>query len=105
MEGCKERIRQYLEKNNIRECAFYGRSQITDVYISWFREWNIKILYIVENYTKHSQWEGIPLVKRDNINLLICRNMIICDLNDEAVKKKLRNFGYKGTILSYKQLI
>lgn len=105
MEGNRERIRQFLEKNNIRECALYGRSQITDVYISWFKKWKINILYIVENYTKHSRWEGIPLVRRDDINLLICRNMIICDVNDEAVERKLRNFGYKGTILSYKQLI
>ena len=105
LEDSKERIRKYLEDNHIKECAFYGKTQIAYVYLSWFKKWNIKILYVVENHSKVSEWEGIPLVQRNDINLLISRNMIICDANDEAVKKKLRNFGYKGTIISYKQLI
>lgn len=104
MEDGKEKIRKRLISENISLCAFYGRTQITYVFLRWFREWDIQIEYVVENYSVASTWEGVSLIKRDDPEMLNCQNMIICDVNVEAVKKKLARLDYKGNILSYNDL-
>lgn len=101
----KEKIKSFLNKNGITDCALYGKTQITDVFVVWFREWNIDIEFIVENWGKSPRYEEIPLIKRNDLRLLNCSNMIICDTNDSAVKKKLIRLGFEGTALSYSELI
>ena len=105
IEDGKEKIRAYLEELGIRSCAFYGRTQITYVFLPWFRSWGIHIEYVVENYSVKSVWEGIPFIKRSDSKLLDSRNMIICDINYEAIKRRLAALGYTGTVLSYNDLI
>ena len=94
-----------MNKNGITDCALYGKTQITDVFVVWFREWNIDIEFIVENWGKSPRYEEIPLIKRNDLRLLNCSNMIICDTNDSAVKKKLIRPGFKGIVLSNSELI
>lgn len=105
IENGKEKILNSLVKEEIKSCAFYGRTQITYVLFTWFRSWNIEIKFVIENYSSISEWEGIHMIKRDDISSLDVENIIICDLNDVAVKEKLRNAGFNGKIISYKELI
>lgn len=105
VEDGKEKIRIRLENDGISSCALYGWTQITDVFIPWFRTWKIQIEYVVENYNVSSTRNDISLIKRDDINLLKCRNMIVCDADVVAVKEKLARLGYEGTVLSYKDLV
>ena len=101
----KERIKSFLHTKGISRCAIYGKTQITDVFVIWFKEWGIDIEYIVENWVKNPTYKEIPLIKRDDRSLVNCENMIICDANDEEVKEKLIRLGFDGVALSYNDLI
>lgn len=101
----KEKVRILLESRHISVCALYGKTQVAMVLVRWLRNWGITIKYIVEDFSTVSVWDNIPLVKRSDLNLLNCENMIICDANDKAVREKLIRLGYKGTILSFNELL
>lgn len=105
IEDGKEKIRAYLVGLDIRSCALYGRTQITYVFLPWFRSWGIHIEYVVENYSVNPVWEGVPFIKRNDLSLLDSRNMIICDIRYEAIEKRLAALGYTGTVINYSELI
>lgn len=72
------------------------------------KEWKIEINYIVENMLNAGEtpaYQGIPVIGRGDMELKNCRTMIICDVRDDAVKKKLVRIGFEGITFSYNDFL
>lgn len=84
-----EHLRDSIINNNFGSVAFYGRTELCDMFLSLFEKWGICVDYIVEQ-SKETKYKGIPLVKRTSEKYPDTQLMIITDVISNArIKKKL----------------
>lgn len=100
----KNLIYNWVANCNIQHVSFYGLSEISKLFVTWFKEWNVTIDYIVEESAK-KEYEGITLIKRSKNIFPETDAMIITDLNKEPVQKKLIRLEYAGFVTDYEKLL
>ena len=82
--------RAFFKKNGFEYCAFYGLNEISKMYMTLFKEWGIKIDYVIEE-TRAKQWGDVPCIKRSSLNYPSTQIMIIADLMEtEKIRQKLK---------------
>lgn len=105
MQNGQEEIEKFLKDHHITECAFYGRTQVTDVFVKWFREWGIQISAIIENLNKQYDYGNIRMVRKDSDTITDFSIIIICELCGELPEYHLREIGFEGKVYGLEEMM
>lgn len=74
-----EHIHDFMNINNFGSCAFYGLTELSDMFLVLFEKWEIRVDYIIEQ-SNNEKYKGIPLVKRTALRYPDTQLLIIADI-------------------------
>lgn len=102
-----QKIKDYLGINNIEQIYIYGLSELAGFAYKMAKDNNIKIGGVIDKYTPKTMWEDLKVYKPtkellDDINGCI---WISLQNKEEYIIEELRREGYKGLIMSIKDIL
>ena len=83
-------LRRFFISNRYNHCAFYGLTEMSELFMSFFVRWGIEIDYIVEE-SKEKEYKGVRLIRRGAASYPETQVMIITDVvSTERIRSKLK---------------